>query len=283
MVTELSNAEREIKCHTAWYVVREIQKIVGVQNHYLTRKYPDIFWAVIDTLASCSDLVTNMQALMGEIKSPREALDGAPEIASRALKDLPLKGRKMLEIGGPFGRVLHALGADAWCVDPDIDKWSEYHRGVNWYYRPAVRPECYHPISARLAEQNWQDYLAPEAFDVVFTNMVLDESSGTSSNWRWRLQEEYPIEASPMAHIAAFRRVAQEVRGREAEARKALFTICAEAVGSGGAVIHQGGAVEELIPLSSDLGLKFLEGRSTCNSELGGTCTYIFRKLPNVF
>lgn len=237
----------------SWRMIGEMSTRLRIGDHSLARRYSDLFIALTQSLADKNPAMGRLNTGFSEAAEESSRYD-VRQAARAAFRERPFSGMKTLEIGGPFGQVLHGLGAESWCVDPDIEGESE-SAGENWRYVPAVRSDKYHPVAARLSMSNWDQVLEPESFDVTFSNHVLSENSGVTSDWLWQVKKEFDPVWNFRAYNQAWMRACNEHAAEEAEGRKDLFTIAAKATKPDGIVIHGGGAVDELLPLSSENGL----------------------------
>lgn len=267
----------EIRGTAAWFSLGRITRLAEVKDPFLHRDYPDIFIAMIDYLEAGNPQVKSLQELFKALKDKDEAYRKSQQIANQALESLPFQGLSVLEIGGSFGQALHALGAEAWCIDPDIEGENEW-REEDMKYNPRERREFYHPVAQRLNTQNWRQFLEPEQFDVTFSRMVLCHNSGTSSDWRRKVRQAHPIEKDYGVHMDAYCAAVAENKAAEEKARQELFVLSGHATKAGGFVIHQSDAIEELLPLCEEAGLVLMEKRQTYIPDVPSLPTYIFRK-----
>lgn len=195
-----------------------------------------------------------------KLKSLRVAIESASSqgpVAEQALEDLPFSGMRILEIGGPFGQVLHGLGAETWCVDPDIHSKSEFQK-VDWNYSPVRRVNLYHPVPNRINLANWRDLVGEGGFDVVYSRQVLSINSGTSSDWRKHLLD---YSHGYQEAQDEWRRVTSANNGAEAQARKDIFKVSGLVVREGGLVIHEGDALSEAEESAAEVGLLLTQRR----------------------
>jgi hypothetical protein len=254
----------------------EMSMRLRIGDHSLERRYSDLFIALTQSLAAKNPAMSRLNARFSEAVEESSRYD-ARQAVRAAFREQPFSGMKTLEIGGPFGQVLHSLGAESWCVDPDIEGESEYS-GENWRYVPSARPDEYHPVAARLTASQWDQILEPESFDVTFSNHVLSENSGVTSDWLWQVKREFDPVWSFSAYNEAWMRACNERAAEEAEGRKDLFTIAAKATKSDGIVIHAGDAVEELLPLASENGLTLKQKRFVHMDGVIIQPVFVFRK-----
>lgn len=238
-------------------IVSQLQKDNGIDKHWqVPSYYPDIFISILAHLTSTASAMEELRKFVFELGTLNENVSSF----TRRLQDnLPMAGLKVLEIGGPFGQVLHTLGAEVTCIDPDIEAMSEWHE-TNWKYDPRSRSHTYHPIPVRLNLDNWQSYLQPDNYDVSFSRWVLSQHSGTSSNWRWQIKQ-MSLERGSREHLEAYNQAASANESAEKQARRDLFTISALVTKKGGLVLHQGDRVEEVVLLSASVNLDLLEKR----------------------
>lgn len=230
---------------------------------YETRMYTPVFVALVDAM----DL---QETLYPYLSLSPYSTESQIYMARLAIAKAPLKGKRFLEIGGPFGVIIAGLGATVWGVDPDFGQEISEFTQVDWRYDPARKPWDYTPIPQRLTADNWGRLLpGAEFFDACYTLSVLSINSGTSGDWR-RGAAERGIE-----YREAGRRFAQQ----EAVFRRDLFQIVAQVTRLGGYVVHEGDAVIHLLQFASSANLDLLQVRCTENHYTRETYTYIFQKL----
>lgn len=260
----------------SWFTIDELGSILGIDNYSLCRDYVDLFIALTQASAGKNPAMRELYNRFSQASEESSRYE-ARAVARAALRTQPFAGMRTLEIGGSFGQVLHGLGAESWCVDPDIEGESEY-TGENWRYVPSVRPDQYHPVVARLSASHWDQILKPESFDVTFSNHVLSENSGVTSDWRWQVKKKFDPIWRFTAYEEARNRAYEEHAAEEAEGRKDLFAIAAKATKPEGVVVHGGGAIEELLPLAPENGLSLKQKRVAHVDGVTVMPVYVFQK-----
>src|SRR3989344_3149995 len=228
------------------------------------------YGALLDTLL---DHLSETHGKLSEMRETFCAYD--KRINSGAAENLaaaqPFSGLAILEIGGPFGQLLHGLGAESWGVDPDITGGSEFWGEASWEYSPTERADAYHPVPVRLTDDNYNDVIGERQFDLEFSRWVLAQGSGTSGDWRRRatrlwIEREYD----------EYHRFVTEKDPAEAKARRELFTISGKLTKPGGFVIHEGESAGEFGDLLPELGLSLLSCRQY--HMHGAMPIYVFQK-----
>lgn len=271
--------KRQNASHNSWFFLSNLLCDVKLtHNYHLYRAYSDLFLAILDFLPEGSNSLEKFRSKIVQEKDKPIDFEDFPQISQQALAQQPLKGIQTLEIGGPFGQLLHALGAEVYCIDPDIEGESEF-RDVNWRYVPDFRKDLYHPIPERITKNNWQHLITPETFNLTYSCNVLSQDSGTSSDWRWYIERNFPSSRDIRVHLEEYRRVAKINEEAESLARNDIFEISAQATKPGGLLIHQGDAIEQLLPLSDQIGLEFIEERYTFIPNWSAAPLYIFKKV----
>lgn len=251
---------------TCIQVIYQIQEYIGTTRMYnLSADYADILIAILNHSDLDHESFQKLKRFVLEdsVQSPNKKY--REEVLSELLPQTPFQGLTIIEIGGPFGQILHALGAEVWCIDPDINGKSDRQR-VNWNYSPKARAEQYHPVAVRLTANNWQEYVSSGQFNITYSHDVLSTNSGTSSDWRKRWHRKYEAVKSQgilekmelyRQRDEEYRQLAAERKGPEAQARKDLFIISANVTKTDGLVLHQGDAIETLLPLAQNVSLAF--------------------------
>lgn len=160
----------------------------------------------------------------------------------------PLEGRKILEIGGNFGELLHLLGADCVCIDPWATRTIEKSR-----FKVVIDP---------LTPENFGDLIGNEKFDITYSRLVLDWGSGLAPFDKQK--DDFVMTCQKMLWMAA------------------------EATREGGISIHVGNwvPVGKWVPGSDEMLRRIdlkLEARVPGNAEkpedLNPGDIYIFRKV----
>ena len=229
---------------------RFIMQVVGYTNALFTQfEYTGLFLTLLEN----SDDNPRLKNLRDQIEGTRDS----KSVAATSLASLPFEGVKVMEIGGPFGQVLHTLGAEVWCVDPDIEGKSEFQK-MDWNYSPSNRNETYHPIPQRLTLANWQNLVGDQQFDVAYSRLVLSIDSGTSGDWRKHLPD---YSHGYHEAQAEYERIIAEKREAEEQARRDIFVISAMATKDRGLVMHEGDTLAEVKPLAPGVRLEFKERR----------------------
>lgn len=285
------NGQLKNQYFASYEVISNVQELIGsTEDWEVPRNYPDTLLAIVKYLPETT-ATQSLRSFVLEAQDTKGSMAHAREAVSNLLATLPLEGTKILEIGGPFGQVLHAMGAEVFCVDPDIEGMSYVHK-VSWKYTPTKRNELYHPVAVRLTATNWQEFIAPGQFDFVYSRWVLSKNSGSSSDWIRQWDRDYPANRDQYTMYwtdaytrrrEAYHRVVKENEPAEIQARADLFAISAAVTKKGGFILHQGDAIEELIPLSMSNELDYVEtrysGGRTIDPSWWECPVYVFRKL----
>ncbi|TSC90371.1 MAG: hypothetical protein G01um10145_43 [Microgenomates group bacterium Gr01-1014_5] len=253
--------------------LRFINKVVGSTSSVYTQfEYTGIFLALLEN----SDNNPQLRNLRGQI----ETAPNPSTVAQEALTCLPFDGIRIMEIGGPFGQILHAMGAEVWCVDPDIEGESGWQK-LNWTYSPTSRAHLYHAVPHRITFVNWETLIRERNFDAIYSSDVLSTNSGASSDWRKHLPD---FSGDYHEAQAEWVRVTTKNKSLEALARKEIFLVSALASKKGGLVMHKGDALAEIRPIAPEAGLDLIEKRfdylfdSQTRQPYDGAELLVFRK-----
>jgi len=200
-----------------WYLIGELANFINRKPDICYQLYYDFFGATMDyfNLWQNSEELQKMKSRIftGGAVLQNEAAGITPEL----VRLQPMKGMKVLEIGGPFAQVFHLLGAEeAMAIDPFIEKWP---------YSP--KRDGYLAIPKRFDPNNPPKAIKEKLFDLVFSRQVLAMGSGFV-----------------------------DLREISDERVLNFFSACGKLTKSGGLNIHNGDLIEERYRGEEESGLQ---------------------------